>query len=338
MSYKLTTIKSLARTGSRLGNCILLAAALTVVSPAYADKGSGGGGGGSSSGGGGANNGGGGGGGEAESGGGKAACVGGAFTIVTKSVVLTGDQSSTLAASALGTTFTVQGKYVTFDVVSKTFGIQNYTFNASSTFSNPIVAFAAKTPILGTLALTSDVSVSLSGQSLTIQRTGQGISMKIQANDCSTGGIFQMEPERADGSTTDIIHLLGPEVFYFNNPNFGPPPPPIPLCPAAGPFTPACTPVPITPRVNFGSDATKALVGRDSPQSATKIGQTGGTSTWRVSSGGRMGGVFGEDAVEVAPPAVPCTSHCQAQDQVRGKFPVLGFPFPVPAADRIAPR
>jgi hypothetical protein len=162
--------------------------------------------------------------------------------------------------------------------------------------------------------------------------------MKIQANDCASGGIFQMEPERGDGATTDIVHTVGLDVFYFNNPNFGPPPPSLPLCPSGGPFTPACTPVPIVPRVNFATDISKSFVGRDSPQSATKIAQTGGTSTWRVASGGRMGGVFGEDAVEVAPPAVPCTSHCQAQDQVRGKFPVLGFPFPVPAAARISPR
>ena len=321
MDYKVMGMKPLVRTGLHWGNCMLLAAALLIASLAYADKGSSGGGSG----------------GEGESGG-NATCTGGAFTIVTKHAVLAGDQNATLAASALGTTFSVQGKYVSFDVVSNTFGIQNYTFNASSTFPAPVVAFAAKTPVLGTLALTSDVSVSISGQSLAIQRTGAGISMKIQANDCSGGGIFQMEPERADGSTTDIVHLLGPQVFYFNNPNFGPPPPPLPLCPAAGPFTPACTPIPITPRVNFGSDATKALIGRDSPQSATKIGQTGGSSTWRVSSGGRIGGVFGEDAVEVAPPAVACTSHCQAQDQVRGKFPVLGFPFPVPEANRITPR
>jgi hypothetical protein len=327
MNYKVTGMKSLVRTGLHLGNCMLLAAALMIAPLAYADKGSNGGGGST-----------GGGGGEGESGGGKAACAAGAFTVVTKHTVLAGDQNSTLAASLLGTSFTVQGKYVTFDVVSSTFGIQNYTFNASSSFAAPIVAFAAKTPVLGTLTLTSDVSVSISGQTISIQRTGPGISMKIQANDCSTGGIFQMEPERADGSTTDIVHLLGPQVFYFNNPNFGPPPPPLPLCPAGGPFTPACTPIPITPRVNFGSDVTKALIGRDSPQSATKIAQTGGSSTWRVSSGGRMGGVFGEDAVEVAPPAVPCTSHCQAQDQVRGKFPVLGFPFPVPEASRITPR
>ena len=146
-----------------------------------------------------------------------------------------------------------------------------------------------------------------------------------------------MEPERGDGSSMDVTHVLAPGVFYFNNPNFGPPPPPLPLCPAGCPFTPSCTPVPITPRVNFANDSSKKLVGRDSPQDATKLTQNSSTTTWRVLSGGRLGGVLGEDAVEVAPPAVPCASHCQAQDQVRGKFPVLGFPFPVPSASRITP-
>ena len=264
-------------------------------------------------------------------------CVGGAFSIVTAKGVISGNQTSTLSQGSLGATFSVQGRFVRFDVVSASFGILNYTFIASAS-SPQIVAFASKTPDLQGLTLTTDVSVSISDESLVIRRMGAGISMQIQANDCSTGGIFQMEPERGDGGATDIVHKLGPDVFYFNNPNFGPPPPPLPLCPAGGPFTPACTPVPITPRVNFATDFSRSFVGRDSPQSATKIGQTGGTSTWRVSSGGRMGGVFGEDAVEVAPPAAPCTSHCKAQDQVRGKFPVLGFPFPVPVRARISPR
>ena len=51
-----------------------------------------------------------------------------------------------------------------------------------------------------------------------------------------------------------------------------------------------------------------------------------------------MGGVFGEDAVEVAPPATACTQNCQAQNQVRGQAVVLGFPSPVPAASRLNPR
>jgi len=264
-------------------------------------------------------------------------CVGGAFSVVTIQGTQSGNKSFTIPRASLGTGFSVHGTYVSFDVVAATLGVQNYAIVPTSG-KTPIVAFASKVPVLGALTLTSDVSVTIGDGTISISRAGTGISMKVQANDCGAGGIFQMEPERGDGATTDLVHTLGPNVFYFNNPNFGPPPPPLPLCPAGGPFTPACTPVPITPRVNFGSDLTKAFVGRDSPQSATKIAQTGGSSTWRVASGGRMGGVFGEDSVEVAPPAVPCTSHCQAQDRVRGKFPVLGFPFPVPQGSRITPR
>ena len=44
--------------------------------------------------------------------------------------------------------------------------------------------------------------------------------MKIQAKDCAQGGIFQMEPERGDQSATRITHVLTPNTFYFDNPNF----------------------------------------------------------------------------------------------------------------------
>ncbi len=35
-----------------------------------------------------------------------------------------------------------------------------------------------------------------------------------------------------------------------------------------------------------------------------------------------MGGVLGEDAVELSQGATNCTSQCQAQNQVRGSLPV----------------
>ncbi len=263
-------------------------------------------------------------------------CSGGGFSVFANIV------GATIPASGLPASFTVQGKFIEFEVDSTTFGIRNYTLTGAPSPDRlttiPIVVFASKIPDLRGLKLSSDISIQNAGGTLNLQRTGPGITMKLQALDCSTGGIFQMEVERGDGTATDFTHTLSASVFYFNNPNFGPPPPPLPLCPANGPFTPACTPIPITPRVNFASDLAAQLVGRDSPQDATKISQTGGTSVWRVVSGGRMGGVFGEDAVEVAPPAKACTSHCQGQDQVRGKFPVLGFPSPVPTSARITPR
>jgi hypothetical protein len=267
----------------------------------------------------------------------KESCDGG-FSVLGASV-----QNGSIAASSLGSSFSVKGKYVEFDVDSATFGIRDYALTGAAnplslTEGNRIVLFSSKTPDHRGLQLTSDVSVDIKDASIVLQRSGSGLSMKIQAADCPTGGIFQMEPARGDGSATDVTHTLGSLVFYFNNPNFGPPPPPLPLCPAGGPFTPSCTPVPITPRINFATDISSKLVGRDSPQVATKVSQTGGVSIWRITSGGRMGGVLGDDAVEVAPPATVCVSHCQAQNQVKGIYPVLGFPYPVPAANRITPR
>ena len=74
------------------------------------------------------------------------------------------------------------------------------------------------------------------------------------------------------------------------------------------------------------------------PGGTQTVDHCGGVSVWDVASGGRMGGVFGEDATEVAPPATACTQDCQAQNQVRGQAVNLGFPFPVPTANRFRPR
>jgi hypothetical protein len=117
----------------------------------------------------------------------------------------------------------------------------------------------------------------------------------------------------------------------------------------------------VSARINIGTDLTSKLVARDSPQVATRVtdpahpcvnsipaprrpggfqtvDHCGGVSVWDVASGGRMGGVTGEDATEVAPPATACTQDCQAQNQVRGQAVTLGAPFPVPAANRLSPR
>ncbi len=39
-------------------------------------------------------------------------------------------------------------------------------------------------------------------------------------------------------------------------------------------------------------------------------------------SGGRMGGVLGEDAIELSAGATNCTSQCQAQNRINGSLPV----------------
>jgi len=281
----------------------------------------------------------------------SAGCEGGGFTVLG----LSGDQTTTVAAAAVPTTFLVKGKYIEFTVVAGSFGVLNYTFTGAPnaldmTGGRRTIAFASKTPDHRGLTLTSAVSVELSGEGLVLQRTGPGLGMKIQALDCATGGIFQMEPQRADGTATRITHTLGDGVFFFDNPNFRA---------REGDTVPyKDTTVVVPSRINFANDVSPRFVGRDSPQVATRVLQgcvntvpaprqpggtatvdhCGGVSVWDVASGGRMGGVFGEDATEVAPPASACTHQCQARDRVRGQSTVLGFPFPVPAASRLQPR
>jgi hypothetical protein len=163
--------------------------------------------------------------------------------------------------------------------------------------------------------------------------------------------------ERDDGSPTLFTHVLAEgsnpslKAFYFDNRNFrnreG----------DVVPFKDGTITVPS--RINFANDFSPKFVGRDSPQVAMRrqepgcvnqiatrfphapvatVRHCGGVSRWDVSSGGRMGQVMGEDAVEVAPPATNCVKNCQAQNRVRGAAVVLGFPFPVAQADRLQPR
>ena len=42
--------------------------------------------------------------------------------------------------------------------------------------------------------------------------------MKIQSKDCAQGGIFQMEPERSDGTATVFTHRLAPENVLLRQP------------------------------------------------------------------------------------------------------------------------
>jgi hypothetical protein len=175
-----------------------------------------------------------------------------------------------------------------------------------------------------------------------------------------------MEPSRGDNSRTRIIHrLAGTDTgtagtaFYFDNANFR-----AKLgqflgadcqSPEAGPPSTYC--VRVTPRVNIANGFSDKFVVRDSAQVATRIPQAacepdftntlglsetkdycGGMTIWDVASGGRMGMVTGGDATEVANPPAACVQACPAQDQVRGRLAVLGFPFPVAAESRLAPR
>jgi hypothetical protein len=291
----------------------------------------------------------------------SAGCEGGGFAITGLSGGATvaanplgGALATTIAADRLGSGFLVAGRYVEFTVVSSSFGVENWTLTGAPnpldiTAGRRTVVMASKTPDHQGLTLNSAMDVQLTGPDVVISRAGPGLSMKIQAKDCANGGIFQMEPARADGGTTRFTHTLADGVFYFDNPNFRAREGDV-LSFKSGTVT-------VRTRINFANDLSPNFVGVDSPQAATRVQQPtcsnafvsrvrgpevvqqcGGVTQWDVASGGRMGQVMGEDSVEVAPPAKTCVQDCQAQDQVRDRAVVLGFPFPVPADSRLQPR
>lgn len=282
------------------------------------------------------------------------ACAGGGFTALGHS----GDVKLSIPASQLGTSFTVRGKYVEFDVDSATFAVRHYVMTGAAnaldiTGGVRTPVFDSKVPDHRGARLSGPAELELKDGDLVIRRQGQ-VDMKIQAKDCAQGGIFQMEVERDDQQTTLFTHTLATAggnltAFYFDNRNFrereGD------LLPYGDVF------MAVPARVNFGNDFSPKFVGRDSAQLATRrseagcantiinrfgqpvtVSHCGGVSRWDVKSGGRMGMVMGEDAVEVAPSATECDKACQARNRGQGKAVVLGSPFPVAVADRLNPR
>ncbi|MBL0394876.1 hypothetical protein JJ685_27300 [Ramlibacter monticola] len=261
-----------------------------------------------------------------------------------------------IPAAGLPATIQVRGKYVQFDIVAATFGIRNFVFlptanplDMTNGVATPV--FASKTPNHRGLVLNGAVDLLIEEEVLEIARLGPGLSMKIQAKDCAQGGIFQMEPERGDGTATRIVHTLavaaqGLTPFYFDNPRFRA---------REGDIVPfKDTTIAVPTRINIANDFSPRFVARDSAQVATRVNEPacskvfisrvsgpqtiqhcGNRSIWDVASGGRMGFVTGEDSVEVAPSPTICTHKCQAQNRVRGRAVVLGFPFPVPEASRL---
>ena len=281
----------------------------------------------------------------------SAGCEGGGFIVLG----LRGPQDRTIAANNLGAgqLIAVRGKYVEFDIDKTTFGIFNYTFTGAP---NPLditggrrtPVFERKLPDHRGLVLTGGVELELKDESLAILREGPGLTMKIQAKDCANGGLFQMEPERADQTRTLFTHVLAADVFYFDNGNFRQ---------REGDVVPyKDTTIVVPSRINFANSFSRKFVGRDSTQVADRVDEEacvnlirersgafdrvlhcGRISRWLVASGGRMGQVMGDDAVEVAPPATVCVKQCQARNRVRGQSVVLGFPFPVPLDQRLNP-
>jgi hypothetical protein len=295
-------------------------------------------------------------------------CDGGNYRLVRSNgtVISSGNVDVTIPAANFGTgRFSVKGLYTEFDVGLADFAIFDYAFTGAP---NPLdmtggvrtPIWASKAPQHRGLVLNSAITVENEDGDLVLTRTGTGgLTMKIQTKDCAAGGIFQMEVQRGDHTRTRFVHTLvrnngNLTPFYFDNPRFrarigqflGDDCTSI----TTGPPSRFC--VQVSARVNIANSFSKNLVLRDSAQVATRISQNdcntatpinptvahcGSQSVWDVASGGRMGFVTGEDAVEVANPPTVCTQNCQAQNQVRGRLVVLGFPFPVPAGSRLTP-
>ena len=203
----------------------------------------------------------------------------------------------------------VVGTHTQFTIDPATLGVHDYTLTGAPSpermVTGPTVVFSSKVPVLTPAQLRSPVLRQLEVRDdrlVAIFTTAAG-KLKVQAKDAPQGGIFQMEPEFA--GNVELVHTLGPGLFYFVNSytgkiNFG-----------DG-----------TDAVTSGPDAHQMLLGKDSPQVATKLYQDGRTTRWSVAPGGRLGGVLGEDAIELSAGATNCTSHCQAQNQIRGSVPV----------------
>lgn len=283
-------------------------------------------------------------------------CDGGGFTLLG----LSGKIRGSVPAGSVPSSFLIKGKYVEITVDAATFAVTNWTLTGAPnvldiTGGRRTIVFASKTPNHRGLALTGDLLIDSDDEQMTIMRSGPGLTMKLQMKDCAQGGIFQMEVEREDQTATVITHILGDEVFYFDNPNvrdrLGERIPCSGILPDGTPVVcngaNADGTVTVTARVNFANDFSDDFVGRDSPQAATRISggcpnnipnprnpgsvnHCGGISQWSVESGGRMGQVMGEDAVEIAPAATVCVENCTAQNRVNGRAVVVGFPFPVP--------
>lgn len=198
----------------------------------------------------------------------------GAFAVIfPDGTTFAGKQSRTIPAAAIaraGQVVLVRGQYIEFTVNLATFEVVNYTMTGRPaptdiTGGTRTVVFASKFPEHGT-TLTGDVSLNLSNEQLVLQRSGGGITMKIQAKDCTQGGLFQMEPSR----TIFYTHQLAPGFGYFFD--------------ARGRLL----------------STNGVVVERESPETATlqAVSPDGTASRWLVQAGGRMGAVFGEDATE----------------------------------------
>src|SRR3989475_5318762 len=157
----------------------------------------------------------------------SAGCEGGGFVIrgLNDRSTIGSDGKVTIPADNLGPSLVIDGRYVEFAVVSETFAVEDWTLTGEPnpldiTGNRRTVVFDTKRPDLRGLILTGDVTVERKGIDIVLSRQGPGLTMKIQAKDCASGGVFQMEVARDDATATRFTHVLAEGIFYFDNPNF----------------------------------------------------------------------------------------------------------------------
>ncbi|KAA9111732.1 hypothetical protein F6B43_07600 [Microbacterium rhizomatis] len=244
----------------------------------------------------------------------KTSVTGGDFAVTVNGTTYNPAQGKDLKLSNVAPSgrVAVRGIHVGFDIDVATLGVYDYTLTGAPDpqrmVTSPTVIFASKVPTLTPAQLAGATIESLEvkdDSAVIIFQTALG-KYKIQAKDGAQGGIFQMETEFA--GPVEFTHTLAPGIFYFQNA--------------------------FTGKINFGNgiDAVTAaqsasgyhqmLLGKDSPQVATKTLQTATVTKWIVQPGGRLGGVLGEDAIELSAGATNCTSQCQAQNRIQGSLPV----------------
>lgn len=200
-------------------------------------------------------------------------CTG--FAVTIGGQTYRGDQDRTIRPGQIGETIEVRGKYVRFTVDAATFTVRNYTLTGADSprpdknlpIDEPTVVFTSKVPNHGT-TLTSALELDLNNEGVVLRRSGgnRDQDVKVQAKDCAQGGLFQMEVEPGARETNTLAagfrytrQPTGEERLCFTN---------------------------------------GAFSGYDSPQFASLIGNTDRRAVWNVRSGGRIGMVIGEDAVE----------------------------------------
>ena len=232
------------------------------------------------------------------------ACQGGAFSVTLPSGrTVSGDQELRLDSRGLTSTtrLQVRGRYVEFDDVPATGAVHDYTYTGAP---NPLSLTSTRTPVWASKTLDrapgtkGRTELRLVGEHVRLITSGNA-KVKVQAKDCATGGVFQQEVETESTAPTTATHVLAPGAFYYVNPWTG--------------------------KLNVGNGA--GYVAKDSAQVARRLSQTDTSSVWEIASGGRMGFVTGEDAVELSAGSSVCVQDCQAQNRVRGSLPVTDPAF-----------